>query len=520
MRLFSSHLLLMIFIVWTPFLLPMVRQQSNETEQVRQGDGGPTVQNINREFALRIERKAMNVSAPTRELVIREEERDRRKNLEAFEERQKKELQENRFQAKAKNSAAAFLNDAAQRGDVQRIRDLLRKGVQVDARCLFRTPLLRAASEGHIAAVRVLVEAGACLEARNDIGRTPLYIAAVNGRKDVVEYLLSKGAMTHITCLVHDAAYAGHTEIIDVLHRVTRIPLNSRDDERQATPLHCAASSDKNGTIRYLLSKGSDIEAADNKGQRPIHYAARWSHRSAISELLQAGANVNAQDSEGNTPLHYDLRGEEKVVELLLSNGADISAKNKKGRTPLFFAKKAETVRELLRRGASVTCRDEKGATPLHSVSKHSESSDAINALINAGISVTATDKFGGMPLHYAACGGNKTATEVLVNRVVGVDCRDVHGNTPLHYAASRAYGWNPRYLSIITFLVDRGADVNAVNNTGHTPLHYCAKNGNIEAIKFLLAREACKEIVGNDGNTPALYAVNLETIDLLMGSD
>lgn len=54
--------------------------------------------------------------------------------------------------------------------------------------------LLEASRKGDLAAVKELVERGALLETTTPYGQTPLYLAAMNGREEVVRFLLDKGA--------------------------------------------------------------------------------------------------------------------------------------------------------------------------------------------------------------------------------------------------------------------------------------------------------------------------------------
>jgi ankyrin repeat protein len=66
---------------------------------------------------------------------------------------------------------------------------LIEKGANVDARALDKsTPLCFAAEKGHVAIAKLLIEAGATLEAKNDPeekgGATPLLLAAHNGQTE------------------------------------------------------------------------------------------------------------------------------------------------------------------------------------------------------------------------------------------------------------------------------------------------------------------------------------------------
>ena len=63
--------------------------------------------------------------------------------------------------------------------------------------------LLEASRSGDLAAVQALIAKGAALETKTAYGQTPLYLAAMNGREDVVRFLLEKGANPD----VHDTFY-------------------------------------------------------------------------------------------------------------------------------------------------------------------------------------------------------------------------------------------------------------------------------------------------------------------------
>ncbi|HEX5472427.1 MAG TPA: ankyrin repeat domain-containing protein, partial [Lacipirellulaceae bacterium] len=86
-----------------------------------------------------------------------------------------------------------LLIDAAYRGDLKSVKDLLAKGAPVDFHDgSSGTPLMYAV--GHMDMIKALVEAGANINERSRLGRTPLMWAANDGHIDVIRYLLKKGA--------------------------------------------------------------------------------------------------------------------------------------------------------------------------------------------------------------------------------------------------------------------------------------------------------------------------------------
>ena len=107
-------------------------------------------------------------------------------------------------------------------------------------------------------------------------------------------------------------------------------------DEVGWTPLHSAALNNAIETAKLLIDAGADVKAKDDYGQTPLHHASRWNSIETAKLLLERGADVGAKNIWGQTPLHLATRMNAiETAKLLLDAGADVDAKTDSGWTPL-----------------------------------------------------------------------------------------------------------------------------------------------------------------------------------------
>ena len=203
------------------------------------------------------------------------------------------------------------LSCAAVAGDVRSVKVLVQHGAVVDrGDAIGRTPLHLACQEGtrRPGMVPALLECGADKEARDIRGWTPLSHVARWGLGEPGRLLLEAGAS------------------VDAV------------DGFGSTPLHVAVKHAVTGSrdetvtmVRELLRRGASTGARDAKGWTPLFWAASLGCDEACRFLLAADrASAKARDGRGSTPLHEACKrnsfGYRATVELLLEAGADVAA--------------------------------------------------------------------------------------------------------------------------------------------------------------------------------------------------
>ena len=107
------------------------------------------------------------------------------------------------------------------------------------------------------------------------------------------------------------------------------------------TPLHYAVTYGAADLIGLLVSRGADVNAADDTGLTPLHAAAMISHTTEAGLLIEHGADLEARDKFGDTPFFFAaMHGQVRMLDFLLKAGADPYAENNEGLTPLDAAQR------------------------------------------------------------------------------------------------------------------------------------------------------------------------------------
>jgi ankyrin repeat protein len=206
---------------------------------------------------------------------------------------------------------------------------LIEKGADIESRDNYaRTPLLLCARErGGPETIRILLQAGANVNARDKFQASSLDLAAWRGKKEVVDLLLDAGACIpsggrEARYLFSEAASHGLGRLFDAVAKAGGDPTFKLSNG--GTLLHSAASGDSIQILDILIAKGLDINLKDNYGWMPLHYAARDGRIENVKRLITKGANINARSIMGQSPLNVaDEMKQDKVRAVLIEKGAE-----------------------------------------------------------------------------------------------------------------------------------------------------------------------------------------------------
>jgi ankyrin repeat protein len=341
------------------------------------------------------------------------------------------------------------------------------------------TPLMKAVQntyggDGVKRAARLLIEAGANVNATENTGRSCLYWATED--LEMTKLLVERGARIDARALLK-AIRSGNVDILDLL--CANCDVNMRRPEK---------NDKRKGVFTY------EIEAHE---QYPLHFAATL-HPSPVKNrdrelqvriLLKHGADhfatfnfprykTNSKGeiesfSESTTVLHHLLCHHSVLRPFMEIPDLDLERRDSNGRTLLLAACDSKRGQDYsleaikVGRGKLVSGRDHCGL---------------VGILLELGACPTARSKGGMNALHHILRGtkeGSHDSMRLLIERGGSRMVKEVDaaGDSPLHYAMDRSDGMYQGldYQSIRLFL-EHGADPLLLDSGGNSALHFVGK--------------------------------------------
>ena len=339
-----------------------------------------------------------------------------------------------------------------------------------------RTALWLACWEGHLHAVRCLVEAGATVELPDIEETTPFSVACENGRIDIVRYLAKVAGLwrglRQDRRIERDGTPAG--VMIDP----------ERPDAEMCTPFFRACLLGHLEVVQFLAEElRVNIGRVDREGNSPFLMACQEGHLHVIQYLSGPPFNVNVErpSSGGWTPFSCAcFQGCIDVVRYLGSIGVDME------RT------------------------DDRGFSPFHAACQEGHLliakylAEKLGSRLNPNLGTIV-----GATAFFLACGKGHLPVVRFLADELGADVTKArnNGRTPFYVACRYGtldgvrYGVEHLRVDINQKLEHREAPV--------TPLHVACARGQVAVVRFLLDRGVCVSHSEDDGITPLLQATH-----------
>lgn len=415
---------------------------------------------------------------------------------------------------------ALLLNKAERTNSLSEywVKYCLERGVERDV----LTSALRAALvwAPKASVVRILIRAGADVNAPDAAGNTPLHKAVeYKGSVCNLRELLAAGADPHalnargmtprrhleaLGCWGAMDGYASMKSLVEVLRTAERG--HKPKPVARAAPEPCAPMPQ--GEYAACAVSGITLRLYE-----AIH---RRETCAELLSLVDQGAQVNAQSGIQIrkevlmlTPLDYAIcrKAEEEVIFALLGRGAEPTAATLA--RAINHEYKLHVIKALLQAGADPNGRDEEHMTPLLQAAVSGDNIRVFRLLLTAGADVHAQDPDDRNVLHHLliTCSNvNVSVLTLMLSAGANPNAADAYGRTPL-MLAMRQRG---AYINLASLLLAYGADVHARDQKGRSALHYlCLEmrhrtlNSTPENVRALLAAGADVNARDNRGQTP-----------------
>lgn len=354
------------------------------------------------------------------------------------------------------------------------------------------SPLHASCRGGYSNIVQYLLENGADMSARDTNGNSPLLVASEAGHTIIVEKLLQKANQNNKDIFQHDnlnrsalflASINGRKEVVDLLLKHNAVL--DECDINGLTPLLGACSRGKLNVVTFLLKVKADVNKADNDGRSALFIACQKRDTKIVHVLLKNKADVSQCDWHRQSPLFISCTsGDEDTVRLLVKYDADISQCDENGTSPFFAVCEQghDTILDILLRKWDVEVlekADNKGRSPLYVACKGGFMK-VVKTLIFRGAQINKRNKWQMTPLHVACREGHLDVVKYLVTERADLNPQDYNAQTPLSVACDCGYA------DIVTILVENGGDVNQKDNDNKTPLEWAENRGHTDIVEIL----------------------------------
>ena len=334
------------------------------------------------------------------------------------------------------------------------------------------------------------------------------------------------------TALLHLSCKRGYVRIVRTILKTNSVDINARTNIGD-TPLSLAAKHGDNNVVLVLLSDSQClVDTKGQDGYTALHYSCRYGHVYIVKILVMKKANFNARTDSGDTPLTLAaINKHDNVVHALSKYNCEVYAKDKDAYTALLHSSCERGYRRIVktllnerRSNINLNARTDSGDTPLTlaAINKHD---DLVHALSDYNCEVYAKDKETCTALLHLSCrrGYVYIVKTLFKTHKVDVNVRTDSGDTPLTLAARHKHdnivhvlseyncevqyhakdkndyiallhlSCKRGYVRIVrTLLKANSSDINFKTKSGDTPLHVAVQYGQLQVAIALIKEFNC----------------------------
>lgn len=365
--------------------------------------------------------------------------------------------------------------------------------------------------------IKVLVEAGARLDIKNEDNLSPLQFAIENDE-----------IFTDYPVVASYLILTGKSNLLEF-------------DKQGLSPYHRILQRASISHLQLMIEKNIDINISTQKGMAPLQLAFDAHFLEGIELLISKGIRTDFKDGKGNSSLQRALQQNyDGVAKILIEKDLNLNSANTSGETALFTSiqmQKSDLALQIMTKDINVDLRT-NSTTALHlAISKNL--SIVVDALLERVKSRAETDSNLNSVVHLLVDLGTEDQLNRAITRQFAQDTKNNSGETPLHRAvvgnkiamakSLLASGANVKTTDldkrltthkvkskeILEILLLNKTPINDLDNSGQSPLSYAAQDQNRGLVEMFVKNQADVKWVDTNGKNLILKMIEKNNIDL-----
>jgi ankyrin repeat protein len=313
--------------------------------------------------------------------------------------------------------------------------------------------LLAIANDKDFAITTYFISKGLDLKSVDAAGNNAFAYAARSGNIDLLKTLLQKGvpATDHAMLMAAQGSRGGANPIEVYQYLETLKVKPAAVGKTGDNVLHALARKPKQAEIiQYFISKGVDVNKADEDGNTPLMNAAASNRDTAVfNALLPKVKNINQGNQKGVTALAMAVRGNSpEIVGFLIGKGAAVDVKDGAGNNLAFYLVQSYNAQRIADFDAKVSI------------------------LSGKGLKIDAPQGNGNTLYHLAVAKNDLSLVKRLESYQIDINARNSEGLTALHRAAMIS-----KDDAMLKYLISMGAKKDIQTNFKETAFDLAGEN-------------------------------------------